>query len=45
MTGACAGCQMAGTTLGGIHHAIMEGLGEFVKVLPASQQTACGTGR
>jgi NifU-like protein len=44
MTGACAGCQMASTTLGGIQQAIMEGLGEFVKVLPAAQQAACGTG-
>ncbi len=44
MTGACAGCQMAATTLGGIQQAIMEGLGEFVKVLPASQQAACAAG-
>ncbi len=44
MIGACAGCQMAATTLGGIQQAIMEGLGELVKVLPASQQAACSAG-
>ena len=39
MTGACSGCQMAATTLGGVQQALVEGLGEFVKVLPAEQQT------
>lgn len=36
MTGACAGCQMASTTLEGIQQRIVEDLGEFVRVLPAS---------
>jgi NifU-like protein len=36
MTGACAGCQMAATTLDGIQQRIVEDLGEFVRVLPAS---------
>jgi NifU-like protein len=34
MTGACAGCQMASTTLGGIQQHLAEGLGEFIQVLP-----------
>ncbi len=34
MTGACAGCQMAATTLGGIQQHLAEGLGEFIQVLP-----------
>lgn len=37
MTGACSGCQMAGMTLGGIQQRIMEELGQFIKVLPASE--------
>jgi NifU-like protein len=36
MTGACAGCQMASTTLDGIQQRIVEDLGEFVRVLPAA---------
>ena len=36
MTGACVGCQMAATTLDGIQQRIVEDLGEFVRVLPAS---------
>jgi NifU-like protein len=36
MKGACAGCQLAGATLGGVQQALMEGLGERVRVLPAS---------
>jgi NifU-like protein len=36
MTGACSGCQMASTTLDGIQQRIVEDLGEFVRVLPAS---------
>jgi NifU-like protein len=36
MTGACVGCQMAATTLDGIQQKIVEDLGEFVRVLPAS---------
>jgi NifU-like protein len=38
MIGACSGCQMAGMTLGGIQQRIMEELGQFIKVLPASEQ-------
>lgn len=37
MTGACSGCQMASMTLGGIQQRLMEDLGEFIKVVPASQ--------
>ncbi|MEJ2677471.1 MAG: Fe-S cluster assembly protein NifU [Gemmatimonadota bacterium] len=37
MTGACSGCQMASVTLGGIQQRLMEDLGEFIKVVPASQ--------
>jgi len=44
MTGACAGCQMAATTLGGIQQALVEGLGEFVRVKPAEQQALCAEG-
>jgi NifU-like protein len=38
MTGACSGCQMAAMTLNGIQQRIMEELGRFIKVLPASEQ-------
>ena len=44
MKGACAGCQMAATTLGGIQQALVEGLGEFVRVLPAEQLAVCAEG-
>jgi NifU-like protein len=37
MTGACTGCQMAAVTLGGIQQRLMEDLGEFIKVVPASK--------
>jgi NifU-like protein len=37
MIGACSGCQMAQMTLGGIQQRLMEELGEFIKVVPASQ--------
>lgn len=37
MTGACSNCQMAGLTIGGIQQRLMEDLGEFIKVVPASQ--------
>jgi NifU-like protein len=37
MTGACVGCQMAATTLGGIQQHLAEGLGEFIQVLPAEE--------
>ena len=39
MIGACAGCQMASTTLGGIQQHLAEGLGEFIQVLPAEELT------
>ncbi len=38
MTGACSGCQMAAMTLNGIQQRIVEELGTFIKVLPASEQ-------
>lgn len=37
MTGACSGCQSSSMTLGGIQQRLMEELGEFIKVVPASQ--------
>ncbi len=37
MIGACAGCMMAATTLGGIQQHLAEGLGEFIQVLPAEE--------
>jgi NifU-like protein len=37
MIGACSGCQMASMTLQGIQQKLMEELGEFIKVVPASQ--------
>ncbi|VAX10070.1 Iron-sulfur cluster assembly scaffold protein NifU [hydrothermal vent metagenome] len=37
MNGACSGCQMAAQTLGGVQQRLIEDLGEFVKVLPASE--------
>ncbi|MDX1813040.1 MAG: Fe-S cluster assembly protein NifU [Gammaproteobacteria bacterium] len=37
MIGACSGCQLASATLGGIQQRLMEELGEFIKVVPASQ--------
>jgi len=37
MTGACSGCQQASMTIGGIQQRMMEDLGEFIKVVPASQ--------
>ncbi len=37
MTGACSGCQMASMTIAGIQQRLMEVLGEFIKVVPASQ--------
>ncbi len=38
MTGACSGCQLASATLGGIQQRLIEDLGEFIKVVPASKQ-------
>lgn len=40
MTGACSGCQMAAMTIAGIQQRLMEALGEFIKVVPASQMPA-----
>ena len=37
MTGACNGCQMASMTISGIQQRLMEVMGEFIKVVPASQ--------
>lgn len=37
MIGACSGCQMASMTLGGIQQRLMEELGDYIKVVPASQ--------
>ena len=37
MKGACMNCQMASVTLNGIQQKLVEALGEFVRVLPASQ--------
>ena len=37
MTGACSGCQLASATLGGIQQRLVEDMGEFIKVVPASQ--------
>jgi NifU-like protein len=37
MTGACNGCQMASMTIAGIQQRLMEVMGEFIKVVPASE--------
>lgn len=37
MIGACSGCQLASATLGGIQQRLIEDLGEFFKVVPATQ--------
>lgn len=39
MTGACNGCQMAAMTISGIQQRLMEVLGEFIKVVPASEMS------
>lgn len=38
LTGACTGCQLAASTLGGIQQKLMEDLGEFVKVIPVKDE-------
>ena len=38
MKGACMGCQMASVTLTGIQQKLIEEMGEFIRVLPASAQ-------
>lgn len=42
MTGACSGCQMAAMTIAGIQQRLMEEMGEFLKVVPASQMVTAG---
>ena len=37
LSGACSGCQMAAATLGGVQQRVMEDLGEFIRVLPATE--------
>ncbi len=37
LTGACNGCQMSAMTIAGIQQRLMEVMGEFIKVVPASQ--------
>ena len=37
MKGACVGCQLASVTLSRVQDKMVEALGEFVQVLPASQ--------
>ncbi|MEW7980347.1 MAG: Fe-S cluster assembly protein NifU [Candidatus Sedimenticola endophacoides] len=37
MIGACSGCQLAATTLTGIQQHLSEGLGEFIRALPAQE--------
>lgn len=44
MVGACSGCQLASDTLSGIQSALVEGLGEFVRVLPADQLALAAEG-
>jgi NifU-like protein len=39
MTGACNGCQMSAMTIAGIQQRLMEVLGEFIKVVPASEMS------
>ena len=39
LIGACVGCQLATATVGGIQQKLMENLGEFVKVIPVSEET------
>ncbi|OQK15549.1 iron-sulfur cluster assembly scaffold protein NifU [Methyloprofundus sedimenti] len=43
MTGACSGCQMAAMTIAGIQQRLMEEMGEFIKVVPASQMPVAET--
>lgn len=38
LVGACVGCQLATATVGGIQQKLMENLGEFVKVIPVSEE-------
>ncbi len=38
LVGACVGCQLATATVGGIQQKLMEALGEFVQVIPVSEE-------
>ena len=38
LIGACSGCQLAVSTLGGIQQKLIEALGEFIKVVPNSER-------
>ncbi|MCC9608398.1 Fe-S cluster assembly protein NifU [Blastopirellula sp. JC732] len=40
LTGACSNCQLASATLGGVQQRILEDLGEFIRVVPATKATA-----
>jgi len=40
LIGACSGCQMAAMTMGGIQQKLIEAMGEFIKVIPASERPA-----
>lgn len=44
LIGACTGCMMAGATLGGIQQQLIEALGEFVRVVPASEMKRAAAG-
>ncbi|EIJ36894.1 Fe-S cluster assembly protein NifU [Thiothrix nivea] len=37
LTGACSGCQLAAATLNGVQQRVMEDVGEFFRVLPATE--------
>ncbi|TNE76742.1 MAG: Fe-S cluster assembly protein NifU [Gammaproteobacteria bacterium] len=38
LIGACTNCQLAAMTMGGIQQKLIEALGEFIKVVPASER-------
>ncbi len=42
MKGACSGCGMAAMTIGGIQQRLMEVMGEYIKVVPASELVKIG---
>ena len=39
LSGACTGCQLASATLSGIQQRLIEDLGEFVKVIPVTENS------
>jgi len=45
MSGACSDCQMVGATLSGLQQRLIDDLGEFIRVLPASQLNKMMGGR